>query len=345
MSYALVDKVCDLNLPPQEKLTLISLARHAHNDGTEARPSVETMTRETNLGRRTIQRKLRTLEEKHLIGSREEKLGGRHYTVWYDLLLDNWGSFEHEKNATQRPVNRRQRDALCAETASQRPVKGVSESKTASASTLNSVTVTPESVLNLSKNLSSNPSTGEPHPNPCHESKAEVDALQDLVGWMGHSFLKASGRVMSLKPSDVRELVKAHGNAVVREGWKIWLTREKGFEKLNQLWLVFTRELPAILHTAKERARENMWSAEAEKQNALIDKILAEADCAQTVAEFDAVLADYTVPGGYTNVFAHKRALVQEREEQAARESTPGDFFGLSGQEDSGNTEIHAILP
>ncbi len=48
-------------LTPAQKVVLVALADHAHNDGSEARPGVELLTIKTSLGDRTVRRALKAL--------------------------------------------------------------------------------------------------------------------------------------------------------------------------------------------------------------------------------------------------------------------------------------------
>lgn len=93
MSYKLVDKVFDVDLPSSEKQVLGSLARHAHNDGSEARPCVQTIMRETSLSERTVQRALRKLETRGWIADANPDKGkkGGKKPVNYRLIPDKWG--------------------------------------------------------------------------------------------------------------------------------------------------------------------------------------------------------------------------------------------------------------
>lgn len=50
-----------LNLPPSHKLVALALADHAHDDGSEARPSQALISKKTGLSDRQIRRLLRDL--------------------------------------------------------------------------------------------------------------------------------------------------------------------------------------------------------------------------------------------------------------------------------------------
>ncbi len=101
----------ELEAGPQEKLILLALVSYADADGA-CWPSVETLARGTGLGRRTVQRVLRRLEQAGLVDVTPG--GGRHNPSRYRLRLPP----EVEKG--------RQRDAVSLpEKASARPRKGV----------------------------------------------------------------------------------------------------------------------------------------------------------------------------------------------------------------------------
>jgi Helix-turn-helix domain len=72
MSFGLVDKVLRVDgreapLTAPVKMVLTGLVRYANDDGTQARPSVDTLSRSTSLTERTVQRALRELERMSLI--------------------------------------------------------------------------------------------------------------------------------------------------------------------------------------------------------------------------------------------------------------------------------------
>jgi hypothetical protein len=68
MSYKLTDVAFDIpNLSKRAKAVLLNLARHAHDDGTEARPSVPTIAEQMKWSAREVYRGLRELEKCGLI--------------------------------------------------------------------------------------------------------------------------------------------------------------------------------------------------------------------------------------------------------------------------------------
>jgi len=88
------------------RLVLLVLADYASDDNDPiARPSVETVTKETNLSRRTVQRALRTLEEAGLIEV-VSYAGGGFTSRRYRLLLDEAieRADEIENSTSTRPV-------------------------------------------------------------------------------------------------------------------------------------------------------------------------------------------------------------------------------------------------
>jgi Helix-turn-helix domain len=64
------------------RLVLLSLANHAHEDGTHAFPSVDTMVKETRLTRKAVQSALRKLEADRAIHHvRDLSSGTREYLI------------------------------------------------------------------------------------------------------------------------------------------------------------------------------------------------------------------------------------------------------------------------
>lgn len=63
---------------PLAQLVLIGLADHAHGDGTSAWPSIATIAAYARCSRRTVQNKLRVLEEAGLIWRGDQQLVAHH---------------------------------------------------------------------------------------------------------------------------------------------------------------------------------------------------------------------------------------------------------------------------
>lgn len=61
MSHEMVRAVLESRMRPTQKLVALALAEHAHKDGTEARPGMALLVRETSLSERAIQSTLRSL--------------------------------------------------------------------------------------------------------------------------------------------------------------------------------------------------------------------------------------------------------------------------------------------
>ena len=85
MSIRIQNHVWQLELPAHVKYVAIALADHAHDDGTEARPSQEYLAVKTGLSVRQIRRCLRELVEMNVII--KAKHGGRNRAVTYAFVL------------------------------------------------------------------------------------------------------------------------------------------------------------------------------------------------------------------------------------------------------------------
>lgn len=99
MSYDLVDATFSIILPPIEKVVLLALCKHAHDDGTSSYPSIKLLTAETGYKERGIQNALRSLEAKNIIVAVSSKVGGRHsQTVHYRILQPGPEAIEAAKH-------------------------------------------------------------------------------------------------------------------------------------------------------------------------------------------------------------------------------------------------------
>jgi hypothetical protein len=114
VSYTVTKFVLDLaGLTPSEKAVAHSLAYHAHADGAESYPSMNTIATEAGLSdRRAAQRVVRRLEKKGLIFADTVKSGGRYKTTHYRFDLGYSGPTVALSHETATPVTRNS-DASC----------------------------------------------------------------------------------------------------------------------------------------------------------------------------------------------------------------------------------------
>lgn len=94
---------------PIAHLVLIGLADHAHDDGTEARPSVATLAKYARCSPRTVHNKLRILEQAGLIRRGDQQtvahLRADRRPVVYDLIMKR-GVYEmHPAETVDNPFN------------------------------------------------------------------------------------------------------------------------------------------------------------------------------------------------------------------------------------------------
>ena len=80
-----MNHVWNLPLPPHQKYVAIALADHAHDDGTEARPSQAYLANKTGLSERAIRRTLSQLVEAGVII--KARAGGRNRATSYTFVL------------------------------------------------------------------------------------------------------------------------------------------------------------------------------------------------------------------------------------------------------------------
>lgn len=80
--------VFELEISPNEKLTLLALADHARDDGTGCYPSIETLARKTSQKRRGVQGIMRRLEKLRLIEPTGHVRGGRGMATEYRITLE-----------------------------------------------------------------------------------------------------------------------------------------------------------------------------------------------------------------------------------------------------------------
>src|SRR5260370_11511961 len=106
LSYHITKFVLGLDgLSPAEKSVLHCLAYYSHEDGTEARPSMTRIARESGLScRQSAQRIVRRMEELGIIAAETPKTGGRKRSTIYRFNLEYC-------NSPDAVINRRPRNS------------------------------------------------------------------------------------------------------------------------------------------------------------------------------------------------------------------------------------------
>jgi hypothetical protein len=130
MSYTVTKFVLDLaGLTPSEKAVAHSLAYHAHADGAESYPSMNTIATEAGLSdRRAAQRVVRRLEKKGVIVAETSKSGGRYKATHYRFDLGYSGpTVALSQTVTATPVARNS-DPSCTKQRSYGRPKGYERS-------------------------------------------------------------------------------------------------------------------------------------------------------------------------------------------------------------------------
>ncbi len=89
MSWQATQWVMGLGLPLVKGAVLKSLAYHAHKDGSEAHPGIETIAFESGLKERAVQDNLKALSQDGLIAITSDTKGGRKRKTTYQLLMAN----------------------------------------------------------------------------------------------------------------------------------------------------------------------------------------------------------------------------------------------------------------
>jgi MarR-like DNA-binding transcriptional regulator SgrR of sgrS sRNA len=77
MSLKVAAYVWGLALPPPEKLVLLRLADHAHDDGSHVFPSLESVAERCGLSKRQVRRYLSRFVERGLLAIEANPHGGR----------------------------------------------------------------------------------------------------------------------------------------------------------------------------------------------------------------------------------------------------------------------------
>jgi DNA-binding Lrp family transcriptional regulator len=101
MSIKIQNRVWLLDLPSHLKYVAIALADHAHDDGTEARPSQVFLSIKTGLSERQIRRSLHELIDRGVIV--RQRAGGRNKATSYAFVLPAVGdllAIENDRSST-----------------------------------------------------------------------------------------------------------------------------------------------------------------------------------------------------------------------------------------------------
>jgi len=107
MSVRLMGQVFDLQVRSTEKLVLLAMADHAHDDGTGCYPSIRTLARKTSQTPRGVQKVMRRLEAAGLIVPSKVSRGYR--ATEYRLTLENpelrslFPSSQHPEPGSSKP--------------------------------------------------------------------------------------------------------------------------------------------------------------------------------------------------------------------------------------------------
>jgi len=87
MSWQATVWALDVPLPPCRKLVLLALAARARDDGSEARPRVATIAKQTGLAERTVRRELAALRAAGLIAETAPAHAGKKWPATYRLEM------------------------------------------------------------------------------------------------------------------------------------------------------------------------------------------------------------------------------------------------------------------
>lgn len=101
MSIRVMSHVWRLDLPPSVKLVALALADHAHDDGTEARPSRALLIEKTGLSKMTVKRAIEHLMADGVILL--DRPSTQHYANVYTFTLDG------PRGTTTTPLTKSQR--------------------------------------------------------------------------------------------------------------------------------------------------------------------------------------------------------------------------------------------
>ena len=105
MSIRIMAHVWRLDLPAHQKYLALALADHAHDDGTEARPSQAHLAEKTGLSERQVRRLLAELLEARVIV--RVRPGGRNRATSYAFVLEDADGLLSDLQRRTRTIQRR----------------------------------------------------------------------------------------------------------------------------------------------------------------------------------------------------------------------------------------------
>ncbi len=88
MSIRLMAQVWEYQFSHSEQSVMLALADHAHDDGTNVRPSIAYISWKTDYSERQAQRILRDLQTKGILRVVRHEHGGRGFATEYDIHLE-----------------------------------------------------------------------------------------------------------------------------------------------------------------------------------------------------------------------------------------------------------------
>lgn len=88
MSFDIQRWIWKQPLTASEKIVLLKMAFHAHPDGTKSYPSVENVSLETGIGKRQVQRYLKSFVDRGFLAIEEHAKGGRGHARSYRFTIE-----------------------------------------------------------------------------------------------------------------------------------------------------------------------------------------------------------------------------------------------------------------
>jgi predicted transcriptional regulator len=80
-----MNAVFKLNLSPSEKVVALAMADHAHDDGTQARMGLASLSKKSSLSKRQVQRVIKSLIDKNVIFLAKESTPTQ--PGWYTFVM------------------------------------------------------------------------------------------------------------------------------------------------------------------------------------------------------------------------------------------------------------------